>query len=329
MKWERKKILVTGAGGFIGSHLCEELIETGADVTALVRYNSRSDWGNLELLSTEKKSALKVIAGNVEDADLLSRQTKGMEIVFHLAALIGIPYSYTAPASYIRTNVQGTLNVMESARQWEVKKVIHTSTSEVYGTALYTPIDEKHPLQPQSPYSASKIGADMIAESYFLSFDLPVTTIRPFNTYGPRQSARAIIPTIISQSLTQKEIRLGSLDPIRDLTFVKDTVRAFLRIAETPNTIGETINIGSGTGFTIAELTDTILSTQGLKMPLVRDPERVRPEKSEVYELICDNSKAKKLLNWEPNYSLRIGLEETIQYVSDHLNKYKSSTYNL
>jgi NAD dependent epimerase/dehydratase len=329
LNWNRKKILVTGAGGFIGSHLCEVLMEAGADVTALVRYNSRNDWGNLEFLPSEKKSALTVILGDIEDSDLLSAQVKGKEIIFHLAALIGIPYSYSAPGSYIRTNVQGTLNVMEAARRRNVEKVIHTSTSEVYGTAQYTPIDEKHPLRGQSPYSASKISADKVAESYAASFDLPVTIIRPFNTYGPRQSARAIIPTIIAQALTQEEVKLGLLDPVRDLTFVGDTVRAFVQIAEASTTIGETINIGTGRGVSIAELADSILKMQGLQIPVVLDPTRVRPKKSEVYKLICDNSKAKQLLNWEPIFSLTEGLKETIQFVSDHLNIYKPSTYNL
>src|SRR5437867_3255020 len=219
MSWRSKRVLVTGAGGFIGSHLCEALLATGAEVTAMLRYSSRCDWGNLEFLPPEDKSRLKVVAGNIEDSDFVAQQVKGKEVIFHLAALIAIPYSYLAPRSYVRTNVEGTLNVLEAARNYGVEKVVHTSTSETYGTALYVPIDEKHPLQGQSPYSASKIGADKIAESYHRSYELPVATIRPFNTFGPRQSARAIIPTIISQALSQSEIKLGSLDPVRDLSY--------------------------------------------------------------------------------------------------------------
>ena len=229
MNWTGKKILVTGAGGFIGSHLCETLIEVGANVTALIHYNSRNDWGNLEFLSSQHKAALRVVAGNIEDSNFVIRQVKGQTVVFHLAALIAIPYSYIAPLSYVRTNVEGTLAVLEAARMHDVEQIVHTSTSETYGTALYTPIDEKHPLQGQSPYSASKIGADKIAESFYRSFNLPVVTVRPFNTYGPRQSARAVIPTIISQALTQSEIRLGALDPVRDLNYVKDTVQGFIK----------------------------------------------------------------------------------------------------
>src|SRR5262249_9567651 len=248
-----KKVLVTGAGGFIGSHLSEALLAKGAQVTAMLRYSSRSDWGNLEFLSPEDRMRLEVVAGNIEDADIFSQQGRGKDIVFHLAALIAIPYSYIAPMSYVRTNIEGTLNVLEAARKEAVERVIHTSTSETYGTALYTPIDEKHPLQGQSPYSASKIGADKMAESYFLSFDLPVAIIRPFNTFGPRQSARAVIPTIISQALERKEIHIGSLTPVRDFTFVKDTVQGFLHVAKSPKSVGEVINVGSGKAVSMGE----------------------------------------------------------------------------
>ena len=268
MKWANKKVLVTGAGGFIGSHLCEALLGRGADITALIRYTSHSDWGNLEFIQPDKKQKeFKVVAGNIEDSDFVARQVKGMDVVFHLAALIAIPYSYIAPLSYIRTNVEGTLNVLEATRKYEVERVVHTSTSETYGTAIYTPIDENHPLQGQSPYSASKIGADKIAESYYLSFDLPVATIRPFNTYGPRQSARAVIPTIITQVLTNNEVFLGALNPVRDITFVKDTVEGFIKVAESEQAIGEVINVGSGTGLSIGEIAAEILSIMKCQKP--------------------------------------------------------------
>ncbi len=329
MKLAGKRILVTGAGGFIGSHLCEALVDLGAEVTAMIRYTSRSDWGNLELLPPGKKASLNVVAGNVEDSDFVSRQVKGKDVVFHLAALIAIPYSYVAPLSYVRTNVEGTLNVMEASRNFGVSRVVHTSTSETYGTALYTPIDEKHPLQGQSPYSASKIGADKIAESYYLSFDLPVATIRPFNTYGPRQSARAVIPTIITQVLTQDVVSLGALDPVRDLTFVKDTVQGFIKVAESGKAIGKTVNVGFGKGITIGELAGRILSLMGSNKEIVQASERFRPEKSEVYTLICDRSKAGEICGWQPEYDLDRGLGEAIAFVSEHLDRYKPGQYNL
>lgn len=329
MNWRAKKILVTGAGGFIGSHLCERLLELEADVTAMIRYTSKSEWGNLEFLPSDKKSVLHIAAGNIEDSDFVARHVKGKDIVFHLAALIAIPYSYVAPRSYIRTNVEGTLNVLESSRNFGIEKVVHTSTSETYGTALYTPIDEKHPLQGQSPYSASKIAADKVAESYFLSFNLPVATIRPFNTYGPRQSARAVIPTIITQALTQEKIHLGALDPVRDLNYVKDTVQGFISIAESEKANGETINVGFGKGISIGDLSTTILSLMGIDKPIVQDTQRLRPDKSEVYTLICDNGKAQKLIGWRPQHSLKEGLSETIRFISDNMNIYKPGLYAL
>jgi NAD dependent epimerase/dehydratase len=329
LNWSGKKVLVTGAGGFIGSHLCEALAELGADVTGLLHYSSRSDWGNLEFLSLQHKAALHVEAGNVEDANYITRHVKDKEVIFHLAALIGIPYSYLAPLSYVRTNIEGTLNVLEAARSSQVERIVHTSTSETYGTALYIPIDEKHPLQGQSPYAASKIGADKIAESYCLSFNVPVTTIRPFNTYGPRQSARAVIPTIISQALSQNEIRLGSLDPVRDLTFVKDTVRAFIKMAESEGAVGEVVNVGSGQGITIGELATTILTLMGCKKPVILDSERLRPAKSEVRALICNNCKAEEKIGWQPHYSLQEGLLETIEFVAKHRDHYKPARYTV
>lgn len=329
MNWRAKKVLVTGAGGFIGSHLCEALLDIGAEVTAMIRYTSKSEWGSLEFLPSDKKAGLHIAAGNIEDCDFVARHVKGKDIVFHLAALIAIPYSYVAPRSYIRTNVEGTLNVLESARNFGVEKVVHTSTSETYGTALYTPINEQHPLQGQSPYSASKIAADKVAESYFLSFNLPVATIRPFNTYGPRQSARAVIPTIITQALTQEKIHLGAFEPVRDLNYVKDTVQGFIRIAESEKAVGETINVGFGKGITIGELSKTILSLMGIDKPVVKDTQRLRPDKSEVLTLICDNVKAQELIGWKPEYSLKEGLSETIQFISENLNFYKPGLYAL
>jgi NAD dependent epimerase/dehydratase len=329
MNLSGKKVLVTGAGGFIGSHVCEALLETGAAVTAMIHYSSRSDYGNLEFLAPQHKAALQVVAGNIEDSAVVARQVKGKDVVFHLAALIAIPYSYVAPISYVKTNIEGTLNVLEAARNFAVERVIHTSTSETYGTAIYTPIDEKHPLQGQSPYSASKIGADKIAESYALSFNLPVVTIRPFNTYGPRQSARAVIPTIISQALTRDEIRLGSLEPVRDLSYVKDTAQAFIKLAEAENLNGELLNIGAGKGISIGELAQTILELMNCAKPVVQEETRVRPEKSEVFKLICDNRKALEKAGWKPQYSLRQGLAETIAFVSQNLNFYKPEKYTL
>jgi NAD dependent epimerase/dehydratase len=329
MNWESKKVLVTGAGGFIGSHLCEALLAKGSDVTAMLRYSSRSDWGNLEFLSSQDRRQLKVIAGNIEDGNFVAQQVKGIDIIFHLAALIAIPYSYIAPMSYVKTNIEGTLNLLEAARKERVEKVIHTSTSETYGSACYTPIDEKHPLQGQSPYSASKIGADKIAESYYRSYELPVVTIRPFNTFGPRQSARAIIPTIITQALTQDEIKLGSLDPVRDLSFVRDVTQAFIKLAESGETIGETINIGSGKGVSIGELAAEILEIMNCKKKIVVEEQRVRPPKSEVRLLICDNTKALKLTGWKPVYSLKQGLVEVVDFISRNLHQYKTDQYLL
>jgi NAD dependent epimerase/dehydratase len=330
LELKEKKILVTGAGGFIGSHLTEELIKLGANIRAFVHYNSRNEWGLLELLPNEIKNEIDVFSGDIQDNIAVRKAVKDVDVVFHLAALIGIPYSYTAPESYINTNVKGTLNVMQACLDEGVEKVVHTSTSEVYGTAKYVPIDEKHPLQGQSPYSASKIGADKIAESYFLSFNLPVATIRPFNTYGPRQSARAVIPTIISQGLSSGIIKLGSLTPIRDLNYVKDTVDGFIKVAESSKSIGEVINIGNGKGVTIGELAEkitTLIDKPNLKISC--DENRIRPEKSEVMELICDNSKAKKLLGWEPKHSLDEGLRETINWIKEHQKLYKSNIYNV
>jgi NAD dependent epimerase/dehydratase len=330
MFWDNKKVLVTGAGGFIGSHLIEELIKKNANVKAFVHYNSKNDWGNLELLPSELRNKAEIISGDIRNPFFVRNSVKRCDVVFHLAALIAIPYSYLAPKDFVDTNIQGTLNVMQACKDEGINKVVHTSTSEVYGTAIYTPIDEKHPLQGQSPYSASKIGADKIVESFYNSFDLPVTIIRPFNTFGPRQSARAIIPTICSQILSGKqEVNLGALNPIRDFTYVKDVVDGFLKIAESDKSVGEVVNIGSGKGISIGELSGFIMNLININIAINIDAERVRPIKSEVVALICNNEKAKKLLGWEPHYSLEYGLKETIFYIKEFLNRFKSDIYNI
>lgn len=329
MNWQDKRVLVTGAGGFIGSHLVDELLKKGADVTAFVHYNARNDWGMLEGRYTEKTPNLDVIAGDVTDSLFVKKAVEDKEYVFHLAALIGIPYSYVAPESYINTNIRGTLNVMQACLDHGVTRVVHTSTSETYGTAIYTPIDEKHPLQGQSPYSASKIGADKMAESFNCSFGLPVTTIRPFNTFGPRQSTRAVIPTIITQALTGKTVKLGSLTPVRDLTYVADTVSGFIKFAESKKTVGMTVNTGSGRGVTIGELAAIIIRQVNPEAKIVCEEKRVRPEKSEVMELLCDNRLAAELAGWEPKYTLEEGLALTIDWMKEHIGSYKPGTYTV
>ncbi|NGX51192.1 MAG: dTDP-glucose 4,6-dehydratase [Chlamydiae bacterium] len=325
--WNKRKVFVTGAGGFIGSHLCSRLAQLGADVTAMLHYNSRSDWSNLEFLPSDEKSALRIVSGNVEDSGFIDRHIKGMDTVFHLAALIGIPYSYDAPLSYVRTNVEGTVNVLEAVRKFDVERLVHTSTSETYGTAQYTPIDEMHPLQGQSPYSASKIGADKLAESYACSFNLPVVTLRPFNTYGPRQSTRAVIPTIITQLLTCDSVHLGDKRPVRDFNFVGDTVEGFIAAGSSADALGKVINVGHGKGISIGELVRLLQEIMGIEKRVITDPERVRPQNSEVYELICDYSRARELLHWEPKTSLREGLIESIEFVNENIHSFKSGIY--
>lgn len=324
-----KRILVTGAGGFIGSHLVERLIRGGAKVTAMVRYNSASSLGNLAFLPQHLHADLAIASGNIEDSDFVFRAMEGQDIVLHLAALIAIPYSYVAPRSYVRTNVEGTLNVLEAARRLGTSRVVHTSTSEVYGTAIRTPIDEEHPLQAQSPYSASKIGADKIADSYHRSFDTPVVVLRPFNTFGPRQSARAFIPTIISQALQRDEIHLGALTPQRDMTFVADTVEGFVRAAVTPGIDGETINLGTGETFSIGDFAQRILGLMGVNKPIVHDVARDRPAKSEVFRLVSDNAKAGRLLGWRPTTQLDDGLRAAIDFVSANRGLYAPTAYTV
>lgn len=329
MNWQTKKALVTGAGGFIGSHLVEQLTVLGATVRAFVRYNSRSDWGLLELLPKDKRNEVEVIMGDLRDGDAVRFAARDVDIIFHLGALIAIPYSYVHPRETIETNIMGTLNVLTRARETGVEKIVHTSTSEVYGSAQYLPIDEKHPLQGQSPYSASKIGADMIAESFCRSFELPVAIIRPFNTFGPRQSARAVIPTIISQALTKEQILMGSLHPTRDFTYIDDIVEAFIKVAESPNSTGEVINIGSNFEISIGDIAKKVIAIIGKNREIVIDPKRLRPEKSEVERLRSDNTKAKNLLEWEPKISFEVGLKRTIEWIADNINLYKPDLYNM
>jgi NAD dependent epimerase/dehydratase len=330
MNWTTKKLLITGAGGFIGSHLVERLVGLGATTRAFVRYNSRNNWGLLELLPGDKLKEIEIIAGDLRDSQAVRDAARDADMIFHLGSLIAIPYSYVHPREAIETNIMGTLNILMAARENGIEKVIHTSTSEVYGTAQYVPIDEKHPLQGQSPYSASKTGADMIAESFYRSFDVPVATIRPFNTYGPRQSARAVIPTIISQALTGEQVRLGSLHPTRDYTYVDDVVEAFIKVAESPKSIGKVINIGSNFEMSIGDIAKKILSIMEKdNIAIVTDERRIRPEKSEVERLWCDNTLAKKVLGWEPGTSFDAGLGKTIKWMSDNINLYKPERYNL
>ncbi len=323
-----KKVLVTGADGFIGSHLTELLLSEGYEVRALSMYNSFNYWGWLDDV---KHPRLEVVSGDVRDAAFCRHITEGCQVVFHLAALIAIPYSYIAPDSYVDTNIRGTLNMCQAARDCGVERIIVTSTSEVYGTAQYVPIDEKHPRQPQSPYSATKIGADAIAMSFYNAFNLPVVIARPFNTYGPRQSARAIIPTIITQIANGvRQIKVGDLSPTRDFNYVKDTCRGFLALANAVNVEGEEVNISTGTEVSMADTLKMIAELMDTEVEYIVDPERLRPSKSEVFRLCGDNSKIRNLTGWQPCYSLAEGLEETIAWFScrDNLSKYKSTIYN-
>ena len=341
MEIKGKKTLVTGAGGFIGSHLVEELIKIGANVRAFVHYNSRNDWGMLEFLPKDILTEVEFSAGDIQDPFFVRKAVKGCNIIFHLAALIGIPYSYIAPQSYISVNVQGTLNILQACLDEDVERVFHTSTSEVYGTAKYVPIDETHPVNPQSPYAASKEASDKLAESYYLSFGLPVVIIRPFNTFGPRQSARAVIPTIICQALGSREphstrqalerkvVKLGNLEPVRDITYVKDTVSGFIGVAAAQDCVGQVFNIGAGHGVSVGELVKTISKIMNNGIHIEIDKKRKRPEKSEVMELICDYSKVKNISGWEPKYSLEQGLIESKEWIERNLSRYKANVYNV
>ncbi|WAM37248.1 SDR family NAD(P)-dependent oxidoreductase [Caldicellulosiruptor acetigenus] len=329
MNLSNKKVLVTGAAGFIGSHLVEELVRLGANVSAFVHYNSLNRWGWIETLDREIIREIEIYVGDIRDYDSVKKAVKGKDVVFHLAALISIPYSYQTPMAFYKTNVEGTLNVLEACMENTVQKLIHTSTSEVYGTALYVPIDENHPLQAQSPYSASKIAADKAVESFVNSYDLNATIVRPFNTYGPRQSARAIIPTVITQILGGvKNIRVGNIQTIRDFNYVKDTVRGFIKAAEYDGGKGEVYNIGSGKEISIKNLIHLISEVIGVEVEVVVDEKRIRPDKSEVMRLCCDNSKAKSKLGWYPQYDLKDGLIETVNWFRDNYNLYKWEIYN-
>ena len=327
--WNDKRVLVTGAGGCIGSHLAETLLAHGARVRAFVRYTSRGDPGLLAFLPAELRGGLEIVAGDLRDPQAIQAAVEGREIVFHLGALISIPYSYRHPYEVAETNLMGTLNVLMACRQAGVARLIQASSSEVYGTARYAPIDEGHPLQGQSPYSASKIGADKLAESFYCSYNLPVVTVRPFNTFGPRQSARAVIPTIITQALVQKAIRLGNLDTRRDFTYVSDTVDGFLRAALTPGIEGTVLNLGTGEEIRIGDIASRIVQKVDRPVEIVIDPARLRPEKSEVLQLISDHRLARDLIGWTPQVSLDEGLDLTIDWIRRNLDRYQVGRYEV
>ena len=329
MSWKGVPVLITGAAGFIGSHLVEELARQEACVRAFVRYNSRGDVGLLRLLPNDIYRRLEIVPGDLRDASAILDAMEGREFVFHLGALIAIPYSYRHPREVVETNVIGTLNVLEAARRTHPQRIIHTSTSEVYGTARSVPISESHPLQGQSPYSASKIGADKIAESYYRAFDVPVVILRPFNTYGPRQSARAVIPTIITQALMRDRICLGALSPTRDFTFVWDIIRGFLCAAEAEGVLGLEINLGNNQEISIGDLADKIIGLVGRSVSIVCEEKRMRPVKSEVERLRADNALARKMLGWQPSVSLDEGLRQTIAWIKDHLDLYRVGEYQV
>jgi NAD dependent epimerase/dehydratase len=329
LKIKGKKVLVTGAGGFVGSHLVELLVKKGAQVTALVHYNSRNDWGMLEDVGKNVLKEIKVIAGDLRDSDCIRMAVLRQQVVFHLGALIGIPYSYVNPRDVVDTNLNGTLNVLSAACDSEVEKVVHTSTSEIYGTAQYVPMDEDHPSHPQSPYAASKLGADLLALSFHRSFDLPVGVIRPFNVYGPRQSARAVIPSIIIQALVKGKINLGSVSPTRDLTFVQDTVSGFIAFAECEATTGEVVNLGSGGEVSINQIVELVSECLGKKINIRKEKDRIRPKKSEVERLFSDSGKAKELFDWNPRIELKEGISRTIRWLEKNIHRYKNGIYNI
>ncbi len=322
-----KKVLVTGAGGFIGSHLTEMLVRSGAQVRAFVRYNSRGDSGLLRLIDPDIRQELEIIAGDLRDDQAIEQAVSGTAIVFHLGALISIPYSYLHPREVAETNLMGTLNVLAACRTYGVERLVHTSTSEVYGTARYVPIDEAHPLQGQSPYSASKIGADKLVESFYCTYELPAVTVRPFNTFGPRQSARAVIPTIITQALTGPQIKLGSLDTLRDFTYVEDTAAGFVRAALAKGVEGGVFNLGTGREVTIGEVCDLIAGCVGHPVTILQDENRLRPQRSEVRRLLSNNKLAREKLGWQPQVDLEEGIERTIDWIGQHLELFKVGQY--
>ena len=327
--WDKKKVLITGAGGFIGSHLTERLFELGAKIRAFVRYTSRADEGFIKYFSDDLRKQVDIVYGDIRELETVVKATDGIDVIFNLAALVGIPYSYIHPQEVIETNTIGTLNILMAARDTGVEKLVQTSTSEVYGTARYVPINEDHPKQPQSPYSASKIAADAIALSFYHSFDLPVAVIRPFNTYGPRQSDRAVIPSIISQVLTKDRLTLGNTTPTRDFTFVTDTAEGFIKVAESEKSVGMEINIGSGQEISIEDLIKKIISLVGRDIVIEHDKERVRPARSEVERLCADNTSARNVLGWSPKVSLTHGLEETINFIKNNPGFYDPDKYRV
>ncbi|KPJ61381.1 MAG: NAD-dependent dehydratase [Latescibacteria bacterium DG_63] len=327
MNWQEQRVLVTGAGGFMGSHLVEKLISLKASVKAFVRYNSKGTCGFIDTFAPQTREKLEIVQGDLRDPEAVRNACKDVDVVFHLGALVAIPYSYVHPVEVVETNVLGTLNVLTAARDSEVGKIIHTSSSEVYGTAQYVPIDEKHPLCGQSPYSASKIGADQLAESFHRSFELPVAIIRPFNTYGPRQSARAVIPSVITQVISRGMVYIGATHPTRDLTYVADTVEGFIKIAECPEALGKVTNVGSGKEVSIRQLVDKICTVIGKKAEIIFDPARLRPGKSEVEQLVADTGRMKEITGWQPSVSLDEGLQKTVDWISDHFSLYRPEAY--
>jgi len=330
MNWKNKRVLVTGADGFIGSHLVETLVQKGARVKAFVYYNSFNSWGWLDSIPKTILKKIEIFPGDVRDPNGVLEACRKVDVIFHLAALIGIPFSYHSPDSYVDTNIKGTLNVLQAARKLKIEKVVHTSTSEIYGTAQYAPIDEKHPVNPQSPYAATKSAADTLCLSFYRSFNLPVTILRPFNTFGPRQSARAVIPTIISQiHAGQKAIKLGNLKATRDLNYVSNTVDAFLKVAENGKTVGKVFNTGSGREVSIARLVGIIQDVMGTKVKVIADQQRIRPAQSEVGRLICDASLIKKVCGWKPRVSLEEGLKMSSEWLKKNLKAYKAHIYNI
>jgi NAD dependent epimerase/dehydratase len=326
---KKKKVLVTGAGGFVGSHLVETLVKSGAKVKAFVHYNSRNDWGMLEDVDKNILKEVEVMASDLRDADAVRKAVKDQEVVFHLGALIGIPYSYVNPRDVVDTNVGGTLNVLTSARDFKVEKIIHTSTSEVYGTAQYVPMDENHPVNPQSPYAASKLAGDLLALSFCRSYNLPVGVIRPFNIYGPRQSARAVIPSIIIQALLKRTVSLGSIFTSRDLTFVTDSASGFVTFAECAKTMGKVVNLGSSREISISELIEIVSKCLNKKIKVIKEKKRIRPEKSEVERLFSDSSKAKALFGWNPKTDIEEGIRKTISWIEKNIDRYKEGIYNI